>query len=114
VACEDCGATRVAMIQMEKGKGTPWELCGKCWVEGVKPNRVGNFKHVEEAPPIKKGEKMGVSAATGETYVASGEYVKRGKAKPPPPERSAAKEDVGSFAFTGGTGTYVPDEDGYW
>jgi hypothetical protein len=75
-------------------------------------------------PPPARGIKMGKSLVTGDTSVATGEVIDLKR----PRERSAAKEEVGSFErhpnapdlperdaipFTGGV-QYVPDEDGYW
>jgi hypothetical protein len=92
-----------------------WMICTACWIEGARPS---------PALEAKRAELAAEAAAKNE----------RSKKKPTPakaPERSAAKEEVGSFErhpsspdaddaassrsgyFNGGI-QYVPDEDGYW
>lgn len=95
------------MVAMAPGKdGTEWFLCPRCFQDGL------TKMNGEPIAPIAEPPK---AAARGSSRASS----KR------EPERSAAKDDVGSFdprpnepesefTFTGGTGTFVPDGDGYW
>jgi hypothetical protein len=52
MACEDCGKNRSVMIAMEPGRDrVPWELCGRCWMEGRRPMQLGTFKTAQIANP---------------------------------------------------------------
>lgn len=117
--CVDCGKGCVMTLVVE---GV--HRCLRCWEEWRRPDKLGIIKLAADAPRPKKGDRMGKSLVTGDTYVATGEVIVRRE-----PERSRAKSDVGSFDrhpnapddapsersgyFNGGV-QYVPDEDGYW
>lgn len=38
MTCDDCNRARPVMVAMQPGRdGKPWSLCGRCWLDGVKP-----------------------------------------------------------------------------
>lgn len=134
--CSLCGKDRRVTVTVGSpkgavGDGEPFVLCVPCWSDGARRERLGNMPAPEPAGARpKKGDKMGKSLVTGETYVATGEVItmhkERKSEREGREERSAAKEEVGSFdrhpnapeppkrdVYTGGI-QYVPDEDGYW
>lgn len=40
------------MMPMMPGRdGKPWELCGRCWLEGRKPMKLGRFKATPISDP---------------------------------------------------------------
>jgi hypothetical protein len=43
-ACANCGELRPVMVVMNGGIGdkAPWDLCGRCWIEGRQPMKLGN------------------------------------------------------------------------
>lgn len=131
--CSLCGKDRKVTLTVgdprgAKGPGGPFALCATCWCEGARGDKLGNIKTAADQPRPKKGDKMGRSLTTGETYVATGEVLDVREIRER--ERSKAKADVASFAkypgeypsepepekpfaYTGGI-QYVPDDDGYW
>jgi hypothetical protein len=67
MTCEHCGVARMVMIPMQPGRDKqPWSLCSHCWLEGVRPTKLGNFVEPHELPEI--GSPAGRSLA-GDQYV---------------------------------------------
>ncbi len=109
--CDTCKLDKVIVLELkaaDHGHGGIRHECAACYKLVLESMHVGP---VIESPPVGVAEKRAAN--------------KRSK---PEPERSSAKEDVGSFerpppeerrrsptghAYTGGI-QYVPDEEGYW
>jgi hypothetical protein len=105
MACEDCrydptfaradGQEKhklATMVQLSHG-GKSWELCAKCWIEGTRKERLGNIKPSQLDPAPRRD---GVTVR--EKPDGYGNY------ELPKP----------TVAFTGETGTYIPDSDNFW
>ncbi len=101
-SCEHCGARRRMMVGMAAGKdGQPWWLCPRCWEDGL---RTMHGTTATPAEPPKQAKPSKVARGSQSTI--------------PRPQRPADPEPTdeprSQHRFTGGTGTYVPDDDGYW
>jgi hypothetical protein len=83
------------MVAMKPGPdGKEWWLCPKCFNEGKRP--------LADAEPEKSAKKTRDRRSTAKDETASFEK------HPNEPEPGS------QFAWTGGTGTYIPDDDNFW
>lgn len=79
MACADCGQASGVLVQMsgtpglgpprEKDRDKDWELCGRCWIEGRQPFKLGRLRKRPPAKLPEPGTLAGKSLKTGERYV---------------------------------------------
>ena len=103
MACAQCNQSLVVMMPMQPGfDGKPWELCSRCWIDGVRRDKLGNVDPALTAE-AEAEKPRGAHEPTPRTPRHAGASSRR----------SHAKDEVGSFSYTGGI-QYVPDDDEYW
>jgi len=65
ITCEHCNAQRderVVFIEMKPGKDrTPWFLCIRCWIEGIRPMNRNETIAVDVVKPPPKKKRAGRS-----------------------------------------------------